>query len=223
MTFQYRHRKQIIIGIILFILVTALGIFLYYKIPKEKNKTKKEEEIVIKKKTTTQEDTTELLKIDIKGQINVPGIYSMEKNARVVDVIEKAGGLTENADTSVINLSKKVVDEMVIIIYSREEVSEFSKTKELEQQVQNNCIQKDENSVRNDACWTNSTTQSTKININTATKEELMSLPGIGESKAKDIISYREENGPFQDIKDITKVSGIGDARFATIQEDITV
>lgn len=183
--------------------------------------------IVNKKNALEKEDKKEpekLLKVDIKGQINVPGIYELSENSRVIDVIEKAGGLTENANTSVINLSKKITDEMVIIVYSNQEVEDFKKTKELELQVQNNCIQKTEESVRNDACITESTTNTpTKISINTATIEELSTLPGIGEQKAKDIIKYREENGSFKSIEDLTKVSGIGEAVLAKIKDHITL
>lgn len=147
----------------------------------------------------------------------------MTSSSRVIDVIEKAGGLTENANTTVINLSKKVTDEMVIIIYSNDQVKDFAKTKEIEQQVQNNCLQKDENSLVNDACITTSTNTSSKISINTATLEELQTLPGIGESKAKDIISYREANGSFTSVEDLLKVSGIGEAVLAKIKDYITI
>ncbi len=134
-----------------------------------------------------------------------------------------AGGLTDQADTSVINLSKKVTDEMVIIIYSKEEVSNFSKTKETEQVIQKSCQQQDETSLKNDACITSEKTITGKISINNATIEELMTLSGIGEAKAKEIISYREKNGPFQEIQDLLKVPGIGENLFASIQEDITL
>ena len=149
-------------------------------------------------------------------------MYSLPPASRILDVIEKAGGLTENADISVINLSKKIQDEMVIIIYSKEEVLNFEKTKEKEKIVQSSCIQKEENALKNDACITNQTVQG-KISINTATLQELMTLPGIGESKAKDILSYREKNGPFQKIEDIMNISGIGESLFVKIKEDITV
>jgi competence protein ComEA len=140
-----------------------------------------------------------------------------------MDAIMMAGGLTDQADTSVINLSKKVTDEMVIIIYSKEEVSNFSKTKETEQVIQKSCQQQDETSLKNDACITSEKTITGKISINNATIEELMTLSGIGEAKAKEIISYREKNGPFQEIQDLLKVPGIGENLFASIQEDITL
>lgn len=142
---------------------------------------------------------------------------------RVLDVIDKAGGLTENADTSVINLSKKVVDEMVIVIYSREQVQNFEETKRQEEYLQEKCKKPEENAIQNDACYGTNSSDSTKININTATLEELMSLNGIGESKAKDILTYREQNGGFQSIDDIKNVPGIGEKLFAQIQEAITV
>ena len=111
---------------------------------------------------------------------------------------------------------------MVIIIYSKEEVKNFKKTKEIEKQVIEKCIQKDETSLTNDACIENNNKiTSTKININTASIEELMTLPGIGESKAKSIIKYREET-PFKTIEDIKNIQGIGDNLYAQIKENIT-
>lgn len=222
MTFRYRYRKQIIMGII--ILVLLITPIIYFFITKDKTKKVKKEVVVeekIEKKEEKEKPT--IFKVDIKGEVNVPGIYSLSNDSRIIDVIEKAGGLTEQADTSVINLSKKISDEMVIIIYSEQEVRDFEKTKEIEKQVEEKCVQKDENSLKNDACIINSTIPSGKVNINTASKEELMTLNGIGEAKANDIIKYRETNGNFETIEDIKKIEGIGDSIFAKIQEDITV
>ena len=145
------------------------------------------------------------------------------KNSVVIDVIEKAGGLTQNANTTVINLSKKIIDEMVIIIYSNEQVQNFSKTKEVEQQVQQYCMQPDNNALKNDACITESTNTSSKVSINNATLEQLQTLPGIGASKAQDIINYRTEHGQFQSIEDLKNISGIGDSIFAKIKDYITL
>ncbi len=112
---------------------------------------------------------------------------------------------------------------MVIIIYSKEEVAHFYETKVLEKQVQESCVQKEENALKNDACITTDTNTSGKISINTATEDELSTLSGIGKSRARDIIAYREKNGPFTKIEDIMNVSGIGESLFASIKEDITV
>lgn len=236
MTFKYRYRKQIIIGVFCFILVVSIiSISIINFTKREKKEEKKEEKTVLlaKKTKTARKNNNKLseCKVDIKGEINMPGIYTMKIDDRVIDVIELAGGLTENANTSVINLSKKVSDEMVIVIYSNEQVKDFERTKEIEKVVQDKCNQPDENAIKNDACIASdgkNTSLDTdknngKISINTASKEELMTLPGIGESKAKDIISYRETNGSFENIEDITKVSGIGESTFAQIKENITV
>lgn len=222
-TFKYRYRKQIIIGILVFILLSSIITFTIYKLSNKKDDNSNEITLV-KKKTKKKEkiEVNEEYQVDIKGQIASPGIYKVNSNLRVMDVIIKAGGLTENADTSVINLSKKVSDEMVIIVYSREEVERFKEVKEIEKQVNDKCNQPDENSLINNACIESSSNTSSKISINTGTLEELMTLPGIGESKAKDIISYRESNGPFNTIEDITKVTGIGESIFAKIKENIT-
>lgn len=223
MTFKYRYRKQLIIGVIIFIIIGSLVGFSIYKF-KSSPTSKKKEVIVEKKLEKKNTNTNNTIQVDIKGEINLPGIYKVNTDSRVIDVIHMAGELTENADTSVINLSKKVTDEMVIIIYSREEVNDFKKTKELEKQVEEKCIQKNEESLVNNACISNSSSiGSGKININTASLEELMLLSGIGEKKAKDIIDYREKNGLFKSIEDIKKVNGIGDSSFAQIKEDITV
>ncbi len=223
-TFKYRYRKQIVIGIfILFLLVggTILTIFMFQSDKKDKS------DLVVSTATNSlkkksKKENIENYKVDIKGEILTPGIYTLKSNSRVIDVIEMSGGLTENADTSVINLSKKITDEMVIIIYSKSEVKDFKKTKETEKIVQEKCIKKDENALKNDACITDSVKISGKVSINSATKEELMTLTGIGDSKAEDIIKYREANGPFKAIEDIKNVSGIGDSLFAKIKENIT-
>ena len=209
------------------LLISSLTIFLFRKdIFKSRKKDKKEETEVVIKKKEKQASSEIYFKVDIKGQVNNPGIYSLKEGSRVIDVIEASGGLTENANTTVINLSKKIEDEMVIIIYSNEEVNNFSKTKEVEKQVIEKCVKKDENSLQNDACINQSNEQSNTdnnlININTATQEELMTLSGIGESKAKDIITYRTENA-FTSIEDIKNVPGIGESLFAKIKENITV
>lgn len=225
-TFHYRYRKQIIIGLISSIVIISAIVLVIIYYPKEKEKSDNSFASLIKKEQTksTEEESGVMYTVDIKGQVITPGIYTMNESSRVIDVIEKAGGLTENANTTVLNLSKKITDEMVIIVYSNEEVADFAKTKEIEKQVQEQCYQKDENALKNDACiCENETSTATLVSINTATIEELMTLPGIGESKAKDIINYRTANGPFNTIEDIKKVSGIGDSLFAKIKENITI
>ncbi len=228
-TFFYRNRKIIFISTLVFIITAIIiCIFIFNKKPTTKNKPSTSP--IIKKKIENKETTVkeELFKIDIKGEINNPGIYEMPKNSRIIDVINKAGGLTENANTSVINLSKKISDEMVIIIYSNDQVMDFKNTKKEEDALINKCEQKDDISLKNDACIEKDKSTNTndnlnkQISINTATKEELMTLPGIGEAKAQEIIDYRNTNGSFNTIEDIKNISGIGDSIFAKIKDYIT-
>lgn len=227
-TFHYRYRKQIIVGtsISIILIISIILLIIYY--PKIFSKKK---DIVLqsnpKETLEKKEELTEDLKykVDIKGQVLTPGIYEMSPSSRVIDVIEKAGGLTKDANTTVLNLSKKIKDEMVIIVYSNSEINEFLKTKEKEEYLMQQCIQKDENSLKNDACICENTTTSVseKISINKATLEQLMTLTGIGESKAQDIITYREKNGPFKKIDDLKNVTGIGESVFDKIKENITL
>lgn len=174
---------------------------------------KDEEKEEITYKEVSKENTNVF--VDIKGSVNNPGVYEVSNTSRVNDVISLAGGLTENADTSDINLAKIVKDEMTIIIYSKEEVLEKYK-KEV-------CTC-DCPYITNDACITEeSNEENNLININTASLEELITLPGLGESKAKEIISYREKNGNFTSIENIKNVTGIGEAIFEKIKDYITV
>lgn len=226
MTFTYRYRKQIMIAISVILLLGAGGVCLVLSLKAEPVEAK--EVLKVSKKEEKEEnkvDTT-TYKVDIKGEVVSPGIYTMKKDSRVMDVITEAGGLTENADTSVINLSKKVSDEMVIIVYSYEQVRDFAKTKEVEKVVGEACVSGGEYELKNDACIAvgekKELASTGNISINTATKEELMTLSGIGESKAIAIIEYRETKGPFEKIEDIQNVNGIGESLFAKIKENIT-
>ncbi|HHW68755.1 MAG TPA: hypothetical protein GX747_00235 [Tenericutes bacterium] len=155
---------------------------------------------------TTKEIVNEIKKVDIKGQIIFPGVYTFDDGDRIIDVVEKAGGFTEEANTTLINLSKKLTDEMMIYIKSKDEVNMCKLEEEL---FEHNYNKDDDNNSK-------------LISINYATKEELMILPGIGESKAIAIIDYREKN-KFQSITDIINVKGIGENLFEKIKEYITV
>ena len=224
MTFHYRYRKQIILGIsLIIVLATTISSIIYFYEPK---KEKKIEKVAVEKikKETKKEDTEKLYMVDIKGEVISPGIYELPATSRVIDVINKAGGLTDIADTSVINLSKKIEDEMVIIIYSEYEVNNWLTTKQEEDYLQEKCQNSEDSKIENDACISDNVIENNEIliNINTATKEELMTLSGIGETKALAIISYREKT-PFTSIEDIKNVSGIGDSTYNEIKDYITV
>ena len=231
MTFTYRHKKQIILVCLGLVLLLVIGSFFIYKNYTAENK--EEKNIVLNTKKDIKKDEEEeeevYYQVDIKGEVINPGIYTVKEGSRVIDVIRLAGDLTEVADTSVLNLSKKVKDEMVIIVYSYDEVENFTATKEKEEIEQEACLS--QNGIQNDACIKDSTDDTSsssvvisgKVSLNTATLDELMTLPGIGESKAQAIIEYREEVGAFQNIEELKEVSGIGDAIFDQIKENITI
>ena len=166
------------------------------------------------------------LNVDIKGAIKKPGVYKIDSNLTVNDVINIAGGLTENADTSVTNLAKKITDEMVIIIYTKEEVKKSNIVDTVVKVVEKECVCPN---IQNDGCLNieikeNITNKENKelVNINTATVEELQTITGIGESKAKSIIEYRKTNGNFKTIEDIKNVEGIGEKLYESIKIYIT-
>lgn len=194
----------------------------------DQNKNIEEPIIELEPEIHEEKDEVKKIKIDIKGEVKNPGVYELKENDRVSDAIKKSGGLTENADTELINLSKALKDEMVIIIYNKNEIEEIrQKSKEPEtiiKYIEKKCTCPD---TTNDACIKKEISkeekQNSKISINTGTLEELMQVEGIGESKAKAIIKYREENGLFETIEDIKKVSGIGESTFEKFKNNITI
>lgn len=228
---DYTSIKKIIKISVLTIVIIGISIYglVSYKKQEKKsiriennlNESSKKNKSIIKK-----DNISGNLVVDIKGEIKKPGIYKVNKNTRVIDVINLAGGLTEQADTSVINLSKKITDEMVIIIYSKDEIYNFIETKQQESIKQSIC---DDGEIVNGACISNEDGNNSenkitgKLNINTATIEELQTLPGIGETKAKNIIEYRNNNGNFTKIEDVLEVPGIGNSIYDQIKENITV
>ena len=168
-----------------------------------------------------KKEIEEYIYIDIKGSVKKPNVYKLLKGSRVNDAIKEAGGLSKNANTRFINLSKILNDSDVIVIYSNDEIKKANKTNTI--YVNTPCVCEE---VKNDACIKNeeiSNDSNKLININTATIDELMTLNGIGESKAKAIIEYRTNNGNFTKIEDITLVNGISETIYAKIKSNITI
>ena len=143
----------------------------------------------------------------ICGEVINPGVYELSGDSRIYEAVDAAGGFTENAARECVNLASKVSDGMQITIYNREEAAS---------------LPADSASVGGNA-GKSGTSGSGLVNLNTATKEELMTLKGIGESKAEDIIRYREKSGGFKKIEDIMKISGIKENGFQKIKDSITV
>ena len=210
---------------IIIIIITIIGVIIIIntkkKLTEEKYHDIIEDDGIEIGKVDMEEDTNCV--IDIKGAIKEPGVYTTSCTDNVSDVIRLAGGLTEEADTSVTNMSKKVTNEMVIIIYTKEEVKNSNIVDTVVKVVEGECVCPN---IQNDGCINDEITDTIGnnklININTATLEELKTISGIGESKAKSIIEYRNKYGKFKTIEDIKNVSGIGDNLYEQVKMYIT-
>ncbi|NLY67621.1 MAG: hypothetical protein GX069_08680 [Tissierellia bacterium] len=198
----FSKKEQIIL---VFLVVIVVSISLFNFLNKEKPELLDDETLVedyINGLNELDEENSEEpseIMVHISGQVYNPGLVILEAGSRLIDAVELAGGLKKDADLDKINLAKKLSDEEKIYIpkIGEEYIEEVYKS-------------------------SNSSTTSGKININTCTKEELMSLPGIGEVLADRIMKYRSEN-KFQTIEDIKNVSGIGEKRFEDIKDLIIV
>lgn len=201
---------------VLFIVINDLFLLHSFK----SNKKDIDNNIVVKNNESDEiNEEKNIINVDIKGEVKKPGVYKVDNSMIVNDVIKLAGGLKKGATTSNINLSKKLYDQMVIIISSKSKVNRQIK--------QNEIVLKNDAIITNgasaDISDTTDNLNNTKlVNINSASETELLSLTGIGESKAKAIISYREKTR-FNSIEDIKNVSGIGNALFEQIKNSITV
>lgn len=141
----------------------------------------------------------------INGEVKNPGVYKMKSNSRIQDLIKAAGGTTENANTLKLNLAKKLKDEDYIYVENKTNSSKNLPTQSFAG-----------NSTGNSG-------DNQKVNINSASKEELKKVPGIGDVTAQKIIDYREKNGGFKTIQDLKKVGRIGDKTLEKIKDKIDV
>lgn len=221
---RFLKKYKYVMTIFLFMLIIFYIVFVKVNL-KSKEKNLVDNQVVINEVEKVEVDLKDdLVYVDIKGAVKKPGVYKINSDKKIIDVITIAGGLMENANTDNINLSKKVTDEMVIIIYTDEEVKNSNIVDTVIKVIDKECVCPN---IQNDGCINTEindsiTNVNKTININTATLDELMSINGLGEAKAKAIIKYREENGYFKIIDDLLNVSGIGEALFEKIKEYIT-
>lgn len=216
------NKKAIIISIII---IFIIGIYYFFIRDKEYiesefdysvlNETdEKEKEDVSENKILDIEDREKIV-IYITGAVKKEGIYELNENSRVADIIEKAGGLTDDANINDINLAYVLEDGMKVYIPKNSDKNEVKDDTNIYVSKENNNTSTSKN--------TNSDNQNNKININTATQTELETLPGIGPSIAVKIINYRKENGKFTNVEELKKVSGIGNAKYEQIKNLIRV
>lgn len=205
-----KNQKIILIAI----LAVILSVIIYYIWQSSQN-TEEElleisQDIKIEKETEEIVPTTPVeIIVHIAGAVENDGIQKLPENSRVADAIEAAGGLTSDANTKNVNLAQKIVDgQKIYIPNNAEDEEDIEIIENSTPQVETTDIFSSGNGL---------------VNINTATQTELETLPGIGPSTASKIISYRNTNGKFKSIEDIQNVSGIGDSKYAQIEDKITV
>lgn len=195
-------------------------------------------EIAIVEKNEEKESVTadflSNVRVDVKGAVKKSGVYELDSNSRVIDAINLAGGLKSNASTKYLNLSKKITDEMVIYVYTNNQVKSMGIKEEVKEECKcptidtsicagSNIIISDKDDSTIIEGNTTNQENSNKVSLNKASKDELMTLSGVGESKALAIIEYRDNNGGFKALEDIMNVSGIGEALYNKIKDYITL
>jgi len=242
---RYIRRNLKLFKNIFIILVIIIFLVVKVKLVKASDGVVEKEEVIVKEEITEEvkeeikEEVVTNVKVDIKGEVVKQGVYELSIDSRVIDVVNKASGLTKNADTSLINLAKKIKDEMVIIIYSKEEVKKSKEDNVIVQVIEKEC---DCPIVNNDACIsnddnknndnknddsqssgnTNNNDVNEKINLNTCTLEDILKVPGLGEKKAQAILEYRNDFG-FRELDDLLNISGIGESTYEKIKDYFTL
>ena len=156
----------------------------------------------VKKEEKEESPEQDLITVDVKGAVKSPGIYDLPVGSRVHDAVQKAGGLTEEADSKSLNLAQKVSDEALVYVPTKGEEAASQQTA---------------------SGTTPSTSKEKKINLNKASLEELKQVKGLGGKRAQDIIDHREANGKFKSVDELKKVSGIGAKTIEKLKDYVTV
>lgn len=197
---------KIKVGVLFVCLIIGMGLFWMSRQGEEVEEaaTSLAETTILPQEVEDKTTVSTVIYVDVKGEIHHPGVYQMKAESRVKDLIEAAGGFTPLADDQKLNLAQLLEDQMVIVVPKKgEEVNS-----ELDQAPTS---QKKEVGKEG------------KVNINTATVEELKTLKGIGEKKAEAIIEYRKKNGSFKNKEELMKVRGIGKKLYESFQERVIV
>lgn len=241
---EFEYVKDIIsknkFAIIAFLLgvISIVGsvVYVFNNKPSDVSLESKNIQETMSEKPEVKEEASERVKVDVKGSVKKAGVYELEKGSTVIDAINAAGGVTSKGSTRNINLSKRLVDEMVIYVFSKEELKKKESTNEVVCEIPkcecetvtiNECPEVNSNNISNNDTKNEENDKndntSKKVSLNSGTKEDFMTLDGVGEAKAIAIIEYRNQNGPFQKIEDIMNVSGIGEKAFEKIKDKLTL
>lgn len=210
---------KVVIIILIIIIISTIGLYILKKSNEEQYSYYEELNVANLEQTDGEDDEIEETKetqgtitIHITGAVNYSGVVVLEEGARVVDAIAAAGGEKSDADLNKLNLAYVLNDGEKIYVPSKNEQNE------VEYITSGIGYTTSESTLAN-----NNANKTSKININTATVEELITLPGIGEATANKIITYRKENGKFEKVEDLKNVAGIGDSKLENIKDLIIV
>lgn len=204
------HKLYLFIGVLLLLVFSY--VYFTYSMPVEEelqedwlllNQVENEKEGDLESSSSEPEEPM-IMMVDIKGEVLNPGVYEVREGDRIINLIEKAGGLTKEADSIGVNFALKLSDEMAVYIPKKGEATEVVG-----------------DLIRNGS--PNSEAGGSKVNLNLATASDLETLPGIGPAKSAAILEYRETNGSFKSIEDLKSVSGIGDKTYEKLSSLITV
>lgn len=185
-----------IVIVVVFIIFLITGYYINTPAKKDENK-----DIFINSQTTQTKESGDIT-VYINGEVNKPGVYKVKNGSRIDELINIAGGVTANADTQKLNFAKKLKDEDYIFVNNKNAVV---------------------NGVPQATTASGTSVSGGKININTATKEELKTISGIGDVTSQKIIDYREKNGDYKTIEDLKKIGGFGDKSLENIKDKIDI
>lgn len=208
-----KQKIGLILAALLIVILAFIWLFSIYGNDQPKNEIKKSQESnnEIEFKLGIKEKENKTIMVDISGEIITPGVVKLPEGSRIIDAITAAGGKTEDADLSKVNLAYILDDGVQLYIprYNEKLEKEIVQTEPgvgIIQEGINTTSKKD-----------------SKVNINTANKEKLATLPGIGEGTAEKIIEYRSKTGKFNVIDEIKKIPGIGESKFKSLKDKITI
>lgn len=208
-----KQKIGLILAVLLIVILAFIWLFSIYGNDPPKNEMKKSQESnnEVEFKLGIKEKENKTIMVDISGEIVTPGVVKLPEGSRIIDAITAAGGKTEDADLSKVNLAYILDDGVQLYIprYNEKLEKEIVQTEPgvgIIQEGINTTSKKD-----------------SKVNINTANKEKLATLPGIGEGTAEKIIEYRSKTGKFKTIDEIKKIPGIGESKFKSLKDKITI
>ena len=195
--------KKKIIGSAVILIILSLFLIIFYVNSKSVNDISSSKEDIFKEQSNDSvvEQSSNNIIVYINGEVKSPGVYKLEQDSRVGDLIKACGGFTNEANSYKLNLAKKLKDEDYIYV---------------DKKLDNENLQL-QNGMQGE------TTENVKININSATKEELKTIPGIGDVMAQKIIDYREQNGSFSSVEDSKNIDRIGDKTLEKIKDKVDI